>query len=96
MKALALVVLVALGYVPRAYAADDAPVLEAVTGLKCYTPEQRANIAAALEAERARVKSLEADAGKVPPVPLIITAVLALGAGFAIGFGVSKAVAPKP
>jgi len=96
MKALALVLLVSLGYVPRSYAADDAPLVEQATGLRCYDAQQRANIAAALEYERAKVKSLEADAGKVQPLPLIVTAVLAIGAGFAIGFGVSKATQPKP
>jgi len=93
VKALALLVVLTLGYVPRAYAADDAPLIEEATGLRCYTPEQRANIAATLEGERARVKSLEADAGKIPVLPLVVTAVLAIGAGFAIGFGVSKATA---
>jgi hypothetical protein len=96
MRAFALVALVMLGYVPRSYAADDAPLAEQATGLRCYDAEQRANIARALESERARVKSLEADAGKVPVLPIIVTAVLALGAGFAIGFGVAKATAPKP
>lgn len=96
MKALALVMLLGLGYVPRAYAADDAPLVEQATGLKCYDAQQRANIAKALSSAEARAASLEKDAGKVPVVPLVVTAVLAIGAGFAIGFGVSKATQPKP
>lgn len=96
MKALALVALVMLGYAPRSYAADDAPLVEQATGLRCYDAEQRANIARALSSAEARAASLEKDAGKVPPVPLIVTALIALGAGFAAGFGVAKATAPKP
>lgn len=95
MKALALVVLVSLGYVPKAYASDDAPLASELVP-RCYSAEERANIAKALVGKDARIKSLEADAGKVPVVPLVLTAALALGAGFAIGFGVSKATTPKP
>lgn len=54
MKAILLVVVVTLGYVPRAHAADDAPLVEEATGLKCYAPEQRANIAKALSSAEAR------------------------------------------
>ena len=93
MKALALVLLVSLGYVPRSYAADDAPL--ATPDLRCYDAAQRANIAAVIVGKDARIASLEADAGKVQPVPLIVTAVLAIGAGFAVGFAV-KATQPKP
>lgn len=96
MRAALLLVVLTLGYVPRAYAADDAPLIEEATGLRCYTPEQRANIAAALEGERARVKSLEADAGKPNVVVLVLVGALGLVAGGAIGFGVAKATAPKP
>ena len=92
MRAIALVVLMSLAYVPRSYAADDAPLVDPVE--RCYTPEQRANIAKVIVGQDARIKSLEADAGKIQPVPLIVTAVLAIGAGFAIGFGVRAA--PKP
>lgn len=95
MRAALLVALLSLGYIPRAYAADDAPVIEEATGLRCYTPEQRANIAKALSAAEARAASLEKDAGKVPVLPLVVTAVLAIGAGFALGFGV-KAATAKP
>lgn len=97
MKALALVVLLGLSYVPRAYAADDAPLVEEATGLKCYTPEQRANIAATLEGQRAKIVSLEADAGKPNVVVLVLVGVLgglALGGG--IGYAVAKATQPKP
>ena len=96
MRALALALLVSLGYVPRSYAADDAPLVEQATGLKCYDAQQRANIAAVIVGKDARIASLEADAGKVPVVPLVVTAVLAIGAGFAAGFAVSKATQPKP
>lgn len=93
MKAVALLVLLSLGYVPRSYAADDAPLADPVE--RCYTPEQRANIAKVIVGQDARIKSLEADAGKVAVVPLVVTAVLAIGAGFALGFGVARATAPK-
>ena len=76
--------------------ADDAP-------LKCFTPgeiENIANVKAADEKRKAHdaavIKSLEADAGKVPVVPLVVTAALAIGAGFAIGFGVKAATQPRP
>lgn len=91
MRAIALLVMLSLA--PRAYGADDAPVLEPVE--RCYTPEQRANIARTIVGQDARIKSLEADAGKVQPVPLIVTAALAIAAGFGIGFGVALATAPK-
>lgn len=94
MKALALV-LVALGYVPRAYAADDAPVASELTP-RCYSAEERANIAATIVGKDKRIKSLEDDAGKVPVLPLVLVGVLSIATGFAIGFGVSKATAPKP
>jgi hypothetical protein len=93
VKAFALLAILALTYVPRSYAADDAPV---ATDLRCYSAEQRANIARALSSAEARAASLEKDAGKVAPLPIVITAVLAIGAGFALGFGVAKSTAPKP
>ena len=96
MRALALLVVLTLGYAPRAYAADDAPLVEQATGLKCYTPEQRANIARALESERAKVKSLEADAGKPNVLVLVLVGALGVVVGGAIGFGVAKATQPKP
>ena len=96
MKAALLVVVLALGYVPRAYAADDAPLIEEATGLKCYTPEQRANIAAALESERARVKSLQDDAGKPPVLLLVLVGVLGVVVGGAATFAVVKATEPRP
>lgn len=94
MKALALVVLMGLPHIPRAYAADDAPVASELTP-RCYSAEERANIAAALVGKDARIRSLEADAGRVPVLPLVLVGVLSIGAGFAIGFGVAKA-ATKP
>jgi len=94
VRAFALVALVMLGYVPKAYAADDAPLVEQAAGLKCYDAEQRANIARALSSAEARAASLEKDAGKVAPLPLVIVGLLALGAGFAAGVGVAKATAP--
>ena len=93
MKALALIALVSLGYIPRAYAVDAPRTPDLAP--RCYSPEERANIAKVILGQDARIKSLEADAGKIPVVPLIVTAALAIGAGFAIGFGVSKATAPK-
>jgi hypothetical protein len=93
VKAFALLAILALTYVPKAYAADDAPL---ATDLRCYSPEQRANLARALSSAEARAASLEKDAGKVAPLPLVVTAVLAIGAGFALGFGVSKATGPNP
>ena len=87
--------LVALLLGRLAVAADDAP-------LRCYTPNEVQNIADGKAAadrlaasDAARIRSLEADAGKVPVVPLIVTALIALGAGFAAGFGAAKATAPK-
>lgn len=95
VKALALVALVSLAYVPRSYAAEDSPVASELTP-RCYSTEERANIARTIIGQDARIKSLEADVGKIQPIPLIVTAVLAIGAGVAIGFGVAKATAPKP
>jgi len=94
VRAVALVALVMLGYVPRSYAADDAPLV--AEDPKCFDAQQRANIAAVITGKDARIASLEKDAGKVPPVPLIVTALIALGAGFAAGFGARTATAPKP
>lgn len=94
MKAVLLVVLMGLSYVPRAYAADDAPVASEPTP-RCYSAEERANIAKALVGKDARIKSLEDDAGKIPVLPLVLVGVLSIASGFAIGFGVAKATAPK-
>jgi TRAP-type uncharacterized transport system fused permease subunit len=84
MKAAALVVLLSLAYVPRSYAADDAPLL--LVDVKCYTPDERANIAKAIVSKDARIKSLEADAGV--PVGVVVALVVAgvvLGAGATVG-----------
>lgn len=88
-------VLVALLLSHLAFAADDAP-------LRCYSPVEIQRIADSKAAadrlaasDAARIRSLEADAGKIPVVPLVVTAVLAIGAGFALGFGV-KAATAKP
>lgn len=89
MRAVLLVVLLSLGYVPRSYAQDlvaDAPLIEEATGLKCYTPEQRANIARELVAKDAALASLKADAGI--PAPVVVLAVVlgvVLGAGATLG-----------
>ena len=85
MKAAALVVLLGLTYVPRSYAADDAPVASELTP-RCYSAEERANIAKALVSKDARIKSLEADAG-VPMglVVALVVAGVALGAGATVG-----------
>lgn len=84
MKVLALVVLMGLAYVPRAYAADDAPLLP--VDVKCYTPEERANIAKAIVSKDARIKSLEADAGiPIGVVVALVVAGVVLGAGATAG-----------
>lgn len=87
--------LVALLLGRLAVAADDAP-------LKCYTPVEIQRIAdtkAASDAlaanDAARIRSLEADAGKVPVVPLVVTAVLGIAAGVAAGFAVAKLTEKK-
>lgn len=82
MKALALASLLVLPSLARA--ADDAPLLP--VDVRCYTPEERANIAKALVAKDARIKSLEADAGL--PVGVVVALVVAgvvLGAGATAG-----------
>jgi hypothetical protein len=85
MKAAALVVLMGLAYIPRAYAADDAPVASELTP-RCYSAEERANIAKALVAKDARIKSLEADAGlSVPLAVVLIVSGVVLGAGATAG-----------
>lgn len=103
MKALAAVLVVALS--APSWAADDAPLVSpevpAVGGTLseealCLTPEVQLALAKKLEADKAALASLKADAGKVQPLPIVITAILAIGAGFAIGFGVKAATAPKP
>jgi hypothetical protein len=84
MKAAALVVLMGLAYVPRAYAADDAPLLP--PDVRCYSADERANIAKALVAKDARIKSLEADAGlSVPLAVVLIVSGVVLGAGATAG-----------
>lgn len=92
MKAALLLVLLSLGHIPRARA--DEPVASALVP-RCYSAEERVNIAKVITGQDARIKSLEADAGKVPVVPLIVTAAIALAAGFAAGFGVKSATQPK-
>lgn len=87
--------LVALLLGRLAVAADDAP-------LRCYTPVEIQRIAdtkAASDAlaanDAARIRSLEADAGKVPVVPLVVTAVLGIAAGVAAGYGLAKLTEKK-
>ena len=85
MKAVALVVLLGLAYVPKAHAADDAPLASELTP-RCYSAEERANIAKTIVSKDARIKSLEADAGV--PVGLVVALVVAgvvLGAGATVG-----------
>ena len=82
MKALALASLLMLPSLARA--ADDAPLLP--VDVRCYTPEERANIARALVSKDARIKSLEADAGlSVPLAVVLIVSGIVLGAGATAG-----------
>lgn len=99
MKALAIVLVLCLSGVARA--ADDAPLaspeVPAVGGTLsadslCLSSEEQLKLAQRLESDKATITSLKADAGKVQPLPIILTAVIAIGLGAAIGFGVSKAV----
>jgi hypothetical protein len=85
VKAAALMVLLSLAYVPRSFAADDAPLASELTP-RCYSAEERANIAKAIVSRDARIKSLEADAGV--PVGVVVALVVAgvvLGAGATVG-----------
>ena len=84
-----------------ATAADDAP-------LRCFTPLEIQRVADGKAAsdrlaanDAARIAALEETVTKqhegTVAVPLVVlTAVLAVGAGFALGFGAAKATAPKP
>lgn len=92
MKAIALVVL--LSFV--AQAADDAPLVTpaAVLDAKCYTADERANVAKAIVSRDARILELEANIGT--PLPVLVLAIaLGVVAGGAIGAGVGYALAPK-
>ena len=90
MRALALVLALSLSGV--AHAADDAPV--AVQPL-CLSPDEQVTLAKRLEADKAALASLKADAGKVQPLPIVLAVVVGLAAGVGIGYGISLAVAPK-
>lgn len=97
MKALAAVLMVALS--APSWAADDAPVIAEVPAVGgtlsedalCLEPSEQLALAKKLEADKARLAELEKSVGKMQPLPIILTAVLAVGAGIAIGFGVAKA-----
>ena len=87
MKALALASLLMLPSLARA--ADDAPLLP--VDVRCYTPEERANIAKALGSKDARIKVLEAEAGL--PVGVAVALIVAgVVLGGAAGAGVAYAV----
>jgi hypothetical protein len=82
VKALALASLLVLPSLARA--ADDAPLLP--PDVRCYSADERANIAKALVAKDARIKSLEADAGlSVPLAVVLIVSGVVLGAGATAG-----------
>jgi hypothetical protein len=84
VKALALVALLTLPSLARA--ADDAPLVVLSPVERCYTPDERANIAKAIVSRDARIKSLEADAGL--PVGVVVALVVAgvvLGGGATAG-----------
>lgn len=82
MKALALASLLVLPSLARA--ADDAPLLP--PDVRCYSADERANVARALVAKDARIKSLEADAGlSVPLAVVLIVSGVVLGAGATAG-----------
>lgn len=82
MKALALASLLVLPSLARA--ADDAPLLP--PDVRCYSADERANIAKTLVAKDARIKSLEADAGlSVPLAVVLIVSGVVLGAGATAG-----------
>lgn len=89
MKALALVLALSLSGVARA--ADDAPTVATGAQALCLTPVEQTTLAQRLAADKARIASLEADAGKVQPLPIVITALVALAAGVGLGFGISAA-----
>lgn len=86
MRALVLVALLALPSLARA--ADDAPLLP--PDVRCYTSEERANIAKALVAKDARIKSLEADAG-LPTGVVVALVVAGVVLGGAAGVGATLA-----
>jgi hypothetical protein len=82
VKALALASLLVLPSLARA--ADDAPLLP--PDVRCYSADERANVARALVAKDARIKSLEADAGlSVPLAVVLIVSGVVLGAGATAG-----------
>jgi hypothetical protein len=89
VKAATLVVLLSLAYVPRGFAADDAPLLP--PEVKCYTSDERANIAKALVSKDAKIKSLEADAG-LPTGVVVALVVAGVVLGGAAGVGVTLAI----
>jgi hypothetical protein len=95
VKALSLVVLLALAYVPHAYAAEDAPLATLEQPLKdrCLDAAERANVVKRDEKQKAYIAELEKNVGT--PVPVVITLVsvsvaVALAGGIAIGFAAKK------
>jgi hypothetical protein len=90
VKALALASLLVLPSLARA--ADDAPLLP--PDVRCYSADERANIAKALVAKDARIKSLEADAGV--PVGIVVALVVAgVVLGGAAGVGATLAATKR-
>lgn len=92
MRALALVLALSLSGAARA--ADDAPTATMLAPL-CLDSAEQVALAKRLEADKARIQSLEESAGKVQPLPIILTAVVALALGVAAGYGVSVATQPR-
>jgi hypothetical protein len=90
MKAFALASLLVLPSLARA--ADDAPLLS--PDVRCYSAEERANIAKAIVSKDARIKSLEADAGL--PVGVVVALVVAgVVLGGTAGVGVTLAATKR-
>lgn len=78
------------------HAADDAPLASELTP-RCYSAEERANIARAITGLDAENTALKARVNaSVPVVLVVVVGVVAAGLGAAAGYGISRATAPKP
>lgn len=96
MRALALVVVLALSAPVRA--ADDAPLASSPTPTAdlCLTPAEQVTLAKRLEADKARIAALEAAPAPLHPLVVVGLVVLGVVVGGAAGYGIAKAAKPAP
>ena len=97
LSAIGLVLLLTLGLAPKAFAADDAPLVVLAPSASNPIDDRDLAIGKALLARDIRIAELEASIKSTPsPIVLVVIGLIVGGVAFAAGYGVARAATPAP